>query len=487
MSLESKVGEPVPSEGAPFLHVGTLLGLVLLMLAVNAAWQWLATDFGFKRYALSAESLLAVACLVAGWRWIGSLFFALSVMFESAQAGASVLKLFDVQQLWTMARYTLQANRSYLMMALVGVLALGAAWWGLLWLAPRVRGRWLGAVLLIPVLMQFHLSVDDGNFLRPMALSQDRLLLGSAAWQLNEQMELNAQVHELGRHDNVEYVEIRSPSAVQTVWGTAGPSARKVLVVVAESWGLPQSTHMLEAQLAPLREMTGDGRTLSLLETGSVRAVGATAMGEFRELCARLPTKLNLREISRERLGDCLPALLHDRGYRTVGIHGASVSMYDRRYAYPAYGLEQLLFSEQLGDRLPSRCHSFPGLCDHELADVVEEQFEAPGPVFVYWLSLNSHLPYDRRDLRRERPQLCRGVLPDAHSEALCTFHQLHVQFFESLADVLKSPALQGADVLVVGDHAPPFRDRDTRRLFAEQQVPFVHVRVRSSAQESTP
>lgn len=452
--------------------------LLVAVAGICMLWQMLALQFGYKRYVLSVELVLALGCLVWGWRWWGTVVLVLSLVLEMALGGAAVLKLFDWQQLTTMVGFASEANSHYQLWALGGMLLLWGLWCVLLVGVPKAGGRWFGWAVLLLATMQASLSFADGNFWRPVTATQDRLLLGSAALFVTEQLELNAQVHELQRHDNVEYVRIKSPSAVQTAWPDGLPSSPKVLVVVAESWGLPHDADVLAQQVAPLQAMVGEGRPLRQMDVGSVRAVGATALGEFRELCGKLPTKLNLKDITRERLGDCLPSLLKDKGYRTVGLHGASGGMYYRQYSYPAYGLDRLLFAEQLEGQLKARCHSFPGLCDRELASVAQKQFEDSSPVFVYWLTLNSHIPYDRRDLVREDDGLC-GTLPTGATAQLCTYHQLHRQFFDNLAALLGSPALSGADVVVVGDHAPPFHDQASRARFVENKVPYLHILVR--------
>ena len=471
----AKLGVGASSPG----HWGALIGLCVGVFLLNAGWQWLATGFGYKRYFVGIELMLSLWFFVMGWRWLGGIVFVVSIVLESALAGASVLKLFNVQQLIAMAGFSLEANRNFLLIAVSASLVLASFLWMFVRWGEKVRGHYLGVLVLAVGLAQATMSFEDGNFWSPVVLPQDRLLIGSTALQLNQLLNLNAQVYELGRHDNVEYVDIKSPSAVQVVWGQEKPPHRKLLLIVAESWGMPKSDALLADQILPLSAIAGENNPLQSIRVGSIKAIGTTAMAEFRELCGKLPTKLNLHEISRERIGDCLPNRLSDRGYKTIAVHGAAMSMYDRNYSYPAFGLKKLLFLDQLASQLKARCHSFPGLCDNEVADVVRQQFEGDGPVFVYWLSLNSHLPYDDRDLTRDRSDRCRAILPENYSSALCNYHQLHIQFFEGLARILVSDAMKGADVLVVGDHAPPFYDQFSRDQFEDNQVSYVHIRVR--------
>jgi Sulfatase len=452
--------------------------VLLAFAAICSVWQFVASQFGFKRYLVGAEFAVSVVCLALGWRLLATVLFLGSVLLEFALGAVSMLKLFDLQQLVTMGGFAVQANAQYLLMALAGLLLLGGLWCGLAHWMPSRPTPGLATVGAVLLLAQSGMSFADGNFWRPAVAPQERLLLGSAALYVSEQLEINRQVFELGRHDNVEYVTIKHPSAVQTVW-PQGPVASKVLLVIAESWGQPLEPSWIRAQLEPLNQLLGEKLPLRDMSVGSVHALGVTAFAEFRELCGRLPTKLNLKEISRERVGDCLPSVLGDRGYRTTSVHGAAGSMYERQSWYPPLGFQTLLFSDQLTGKTQLRCHSFPGLCDRELTGAIRERFMADSPVFVYWLSLNSHIPYDARDLATEQPALCQVLNSHVSSDQLCHYHQLHRQFFEGLARLLSSPVMSGAEVLVVGDHAPPFNSTAARRAFASDRVPYVHIRVR--------
>lgn len=452
-----------------------LVALVLLA-AVSGLWHFLASYFGYKRYLISAESLLAVLVLGVGWRWVAATIFAATMALESALALVSSLKLFNIHQVFAMASFAAEANGGYQSWALASLVAMVCFWWLLVRVMPKVGLRSIGHLILGLMLVQAGISFAAGNFWRPVVLAQSQLVLGSAALFLREQLGLNAQVYELTRDDVMEYVPTKHPTAVQLTWGPGFPSARKVLLVVAESWGLPNDPAMLEDQLAPLRSMRGAGQAQLQLQAGSIHALGYTAMGELRELCGRLPVNAHLKKTSAEGVGECLPARMVLNGYRTFGVHGAASTMYDRKEWYPALGIEQMLFSEQMAEKTSRQCYSFPGLCDAELFSVVADIFRSEQPTFVYWLSLNSHLPYDRRDVTTEQDSSCRQVLQPDHDEQLCSYHLLQRQFFQGLGSLLAMPVMRGAEVLVVGDHPPPFNTASSRSKFVSERVPYLHV-----------
>ncbi len=56
----------------------------------------------------------------------------------------------------------------------------------------------------------------------------------------------------------------------------------------------------------------------------------------------------------------------------------------------------------------------------------------------------------------------------------ICRLFSLWSQVNDGLADVLADPTLPATDVLLVGDHPPPFFDRSQRNQFDPERVPWV-------------
>src|SRR5690606_39278501 len=65
---------------------------------------------------------------------------------------------------------------------------------------------------------------------------------------------------------------------------------------------------------------------------------------------------------------------------------------------------------------------------------------------FVYWLTLNSHAPYDPRDIQKDLFP-CEQFKIAAQSE-VCRNFKIHAQFFEALAD-RKSTRLNSSHVKI--------------------------------------
>src|SRR5690606_13493838 len=120
---------------------------------------------------------------------------------------------------------------------------------------------------------------------------------------------------------------------------------------------------------------------------------------ELRELCMLQTNSYDLADL-KQGFEPCLANRLKARGYSAVAMHGATGMMYDRRHWYPRAGFQEAIFFED--NIWPRRCFSFPGACDLDMLTEIEGFFAGPGSKFFYWLTLNSHAPYDRRDIVKE-------------------------------------------------------------------------------------
>ena len=452
----------------------------LLLLALYAllslAFQGLSLFFGYRRHVFGAEMLLAMLLFATGRKWFGAIVLLAALVLELALGMSSVFYLFEKDQLWDMTEFLFQARPAYLVaLLMLPVLASVAIWIALS--IQRGLGRNRNRIVLAQVLValglfqgQWVLSAETETFFAPTLSDRQHLLFGSTTHFIREVMLMN-RLHTIGdRSDEyAEYVPIQHPSATQTIWGAGLPTSGRVLLVVAEGWGLPKEPAVLDQQIEALRRSPH----VQMLRVDAVHAKGATAAGELRELCWVVPTRMNFRKMTPQAVGDCLPAQLRRQGYGTVGIHGAHGAMYRRTLWWPQVGLSESLFKENipLGQE---PCYSFPGHCDRHLLDTVKNKLVAE-KTFVYWLSLNSHMPYDRRDIAIYRKEFCSVWSADNYGEQLCEYQNLHAQFFEGLATLAEDDRMKGLEVLVVGDHPPLFNDEGFRDRFVRNQVPVLH------------
>ena len=244
-----------------------------------------------------------------------------------------------------------------------------------------------------------------------------------------------------------------------------------LLIVMVENLGaLVDPAHS-----APLFERL---RSDEIMARYRVRAglsphVGATTGATSRELCGRWGI---WRDYIAGSDVDCLPARLAARGYETHAVHAYTGRMFDRFDWYPKIGFEHLLFGEQMRDRgAEGVCGTvFRSACDRAAADMVRELLIAPGglPRFVYWLTVDSHMPIEPADGSPRWDCRAGGPFGD---ETICLVAQIWADVFDATARIATDPELPArTSVLVVGDHAPGFASRTVQRQFVPGVVPWI-------------
>lgn len=271
----------------------------------------------------------------------------------------------------------------------------------------------------------------------------------------------------LDQFDGDDDIFRSAPAGATRAWLDEPQSilADRLLLVVVESWGVSELPELNEGLLSPLRAIASES-----FQTGNINFNGLTISGELRELCKIAPLHLNLRDIQ-SGFENCLPNKLQDAGYTTGAMHGATSLMYDRRHWYPRVGFQETTFFE---DRIwPRRCYSFPGACDLDMLPVLEDFFSKPGKRFMYWLTLNTHAPYDLRDLRGPAADCTALNLPE--ETETCRLIRLQADFFAGLAEQLRHESLRDVDVIIVGDHAPNMLNlKEREENFRSGSVPWV-------------
>ena len=249
---------------------------------------------------------------------------------------------------------------------------------------------------------------------------------------------------------------------------------RHVLMVMAEAMGDPADP-ALRRRLVDLWARP-EVRARYDVTVGSSPFYGSTTLGEMRELCGRWA---DYGEVMEKKDPSCLPARLAARGYRTSAWHSFAGSFFDRTSWYPNIGFGEMRFAPELRRRGAAPCPGvFPGACDRDVPRQLGAALrQAREPSFLYWLTVNSHLPVlENRHLQTER---CARFDPalDAGFPMTCRLFQLFDQTGAALAREIAAPDFPATDILIVGDHIPPFFDRRHREQFAPDTVLWILLR----------
>lgn len=247
----------------------------------------------------------------------------------------------------------------------------------------------------------------------------------------------------------------------------------KLLLIIAESWGVMKDERIQEELLAPL---LAKQEHYDWIKYGQRQGATATVAAELHELCGLATRHYNLKPVM-EGFENCLPAQLKQHNYSTAAIHGSVGLMYDRIHWYPRAGFDEISFSETAAWN--TRCYSYPGICDSEIMEkYIAHAFEDDEKRFVYWLSLNTHALYDKRDLHKDLFDCAKYQLVEGSE--VCRMNKLHAQFFNQLAETLAKPSMRGVEVIIVGDHPPRILDQDEKQNAVEEGlVSKVHLRVK--------
>lgn len=246
---------------------------------------------------------------------------------------------------------------------------------------------------------------------------------------------------------------------------------RHVMIVMMEAMGAP--TNKAIERLMFERWRRSDIAARYDVRFGTAPYHGSTTNGELRELCGRWDEYDSV--IAKADAG-CLPARLSARGYDTVAVHGFSGAFFDRTDWYPNVGFGRRVFGEHLIASGMAECPGvFPGACDVQVPQRLGARLKAAKePQFLYWLTLNSHLPVPESDALGTGDCLARNPGFPVQSGGLCRLVSVTRATSDSLAAMLVDPALPPTDILIVGDHMPPFFDHQSRSQFDSYRVPWV-------------
>ncbi len=251
---------------------------------------------------------------------------------------------------------------------------------------------------------------------------------------------------------------------------------RNLVIVMVESLGLPSGNDEMDRLLFSRFNDPAVARRFASTR-GTSLYYNSTTAAEVRELCGYWGDYHELLDGS--DASDCLPARMSTAGYSTTAYHSFTGSFFERDTWYPLIGFGQRRFGEQLQSGGAQFCGGvFPGACDRDVPRQLGEQLKVgDDPQLIYWLTVNSHLPVPlgsnlevdecarlSKSLAEEFPMICRQfALWDSIEVALLD---------EILADDFPP-----SDILIVGDHMPPYVDARHRSQFAPDRVPWLHLR----------
>ena len=250
-----------------------------------------------------------------------------------------------------------------------------------------------------------------------------------------------------------------------------------IMLVMVEAMGEPRDP-ALRARLDAMWMRPELARKYAVTR-GSTQYYGSTTSGEMRELCERWG---NYPEITSDEPG-CLPSLLARRGYQTTSFHAFHSNFFERYRWYPLVGFQRSVFGDQLLKEGARLCPNvFAGACDTDVPRTIASKLQsASKPQFIYWLTLNSHLPIvENRELGTENCARLGGKMDHAFP-MVCRLFAVWENTADALIRTVNRPDFPPTHILIVGDHMPPLTHQGSRLQFEPDRVPWILLRSREA------
>ncbi len=415
-----------------------------------------------------------ITVLACGFtRRLASVLFVITYSFEAARLLDSVY-FFSQQDLPFAAQFVADAPKTILLawcVVLFAVIAVPLQIWRLL--IPLISGLPLcraAVPLAFASLLLITIDVEQG--FNPL----QRLPHGLPRPHLVGELLVRMPVEILRAPHGHDVTTELTFSGTQPLWTGSHIRAQRqdILIVVVESMGLLQNEAAANKQFALFTDPAL--RQRYVVERGAVPFHGATIAGETRELC-HLGTGVHITADTLDGKHPCLPRQFRDLGYQTSAYHGYLGTMFNRGDWYRRVGFSEVNFLKQLGGI--AMCNgAFYGACDTAVADLLRKRLKesataAAPPQFLYWMTLNGHLPVDvTRSPRSECPV-------DADHE-VCAQLGYTNEVLEAVKHIATDDLIRPTAIVVVGDHPPPYLSSERRSLFDGERVPYLTLLPRS-------
>ena len=285
--------------------------------------------------------------------------------------------------------------------------------------------------------------------------------------------DLSAQNQRFQLSENASQ-DLRVPHAIKN------EEFQTIILIVVESLGEFSDRVLNDLQMAPILAL--ENQAGIVINSGKMAFEGSTVPGELRELCGIKLLAVH-PDTSILPIEDCLPKVLNGAGYRTFAIHGFIGTLFSRNRWYPALGFDDVWFAPEIDEQIykANRCGiAFHGICDVDIWKMIvalnSSEYESKN--FIYWLTLSAHLPVEHP--KHSNSLTCSNYKSLAQNTELCDLVLRHRQLFSEIALSVKRAELDNTRIILVGDHAPPFINNDTRSLFSSKYVPYVDIKINS-------
>lgn len=247
-------------------------------------------------------------------------------------------------------------------------------------------------------------------------------------------------------------------------------SSANQLIIIMESWGLPKN----ENDWGKLKRIVMNRASSHSwnFDFGTTKFDGSTVHSELRELFSATGDYRYLLNRDSAKSLQSIFDLKKKQGYTTYSIHSFSGRMFQRGIWWKnigidsAYFLEDIIHRKKLDNNQLNYTTPFPSLNDEEAFLFVGS---LPDPKkFAYFLTVNTHLPFNMKTPNENIQEQWNSNLSDEARNQLNRIVEL-LTFFTQ-----KSANGDWSTILIVGDHMPPFSNKNDREFYSSKKVPYL-------------
>lgn len=259
---------------------------------------------------------------------------------------------------------------------------------------------------------------------------------------------------------------------------------RHLILIMVESLGVPNDNKVMSDKLFAYYENSAIQARYDVSQ-GTSLYYNSTTSGEFREMCGQWGDYYELLDPADAAKLNCLPAMLAKQGYATHAMHSFKGEFFKRAEWYPNIGFQKREFWPELQKQGAEWCGGvFAGACDRQIPRLMAESLkQAEQPTFLYWLTLNAHLPVptglnlNADDCQRVSPELAKDF------PMICRQFAIFDDIDKALVKEITASDFPDADILIVGDHMPPYFDRHNRSQFDPERVPWLYLKAKGQSE----
>ena len=246
------------------------------------------------------------------------------------------------------------------------------------------------------------------------------------------------------------------------------------MTIVVESWGLLKDSF---AQKSLEKSLVKEFEKAEFkVQSGKTRYFGSTTMADLRELTN---TRGDYGFFVDKKSVTTFKSIFNykkEQGFETFAFHPFSGKMFSRSIWWKNLGATNIFFRDDYNIEHPLSNYNidkqahFPSVKDEIFFDYINEKSKTYSKRYVYYLTVNSHLPYIHKINDKYPDSSFNLKTLSISGEAI---NQLtHIKNF--IIYVARHLSIYNWDkIVIVGDHRPPFYTKRERDFYQEGWVPY--------------